>query len=205
MTVTITDSAGTTMSRTATIDNNGNWSLAAEDYLTLGFVDGVISATATVSDSAGNPASAVDTATIDSQVSIDIDTGADGFNAALFIYQIQNSLSGSSSGVEQGQDVTLTITDGDQTLVFVSQIDNDGNWSFTNLDTSSLDKLASWDVVVSTADQAGNTTSDAMPTLVQPHPALLFELLLNFQSTTSVSVPFAIDNADVSISFTKQD
>uniref|UniRef100_UPI00068887B4 Ig-like domain-containing protein n=1 Tax=Shewanella waksmanii TaxID=213783 RepID=UPI00068887B4 len=200
VTVTITDSAGTTISRTATIDNNGNWSLAAEDYLALGFVDGVISATATVSDSAGNSASAVDTATIDSQVSIDIDTGADGFNAALFIYQIQNSLSGSSSGVEQGQDVTLTITDGDQTLVFVSQIDNDGNWSFTNLDTSSLDKLASWDVVVSTADQAGNTTSDAMPTLVQPHPALLFELLLNFQSTTSVSVPFAIDNADVSIS-----
>ncbi|MBW8186544.1 T1SS-143 repeat domain-containing protein [Shewanella nanhaiensis] len=200
ITVTLKDSAGHTLIFTTLVQNTGNWSIPAQDLSAQGFVDGNITATAEVIDVAGNPASAVDTAIIDTQISIDIDTGADGFDAALFFYGLNTELMGTTTGVEQGQNVILTISDGMDTLTFSTTVNSDGSWLHSGIDVSSLNRGNPWSMDVTVADLAGNQARDLMPTLDIPSNHYLFELLLNLGPEVTTTVPFEIPDAALKLS-----
>ena len=179
-----------------TVVINGAWQVANVDLSV--FADGNLSLEATTSDLAGNPAVAQNTAILDTQISIDIDTGS-GFDAALFISGFQNSLSGVTTEVEEGQSVELTISDGTTTLNFSTLVIAGGNWSFTGLDTSSLDPRAQWALGVAVADAAGNIATDAMPTLFVPDVTTLYEVILNLSSRTGATIPVDIPDAALTI------
>ena len=200
VTVNLTDSAGNTLSFNTTVQAGGIWSIPLQDFIALGFVDGLFTVTASVTDLAGNPATASDTVTLDTQVTIDIDTGADGFNVALFMYGVQGSLAGMTTGVEQNQTVTLTVTDGVDTVSFTTLVNADGSWQFDTLDVSGLNKSNTWSMDVNVSDLAGNSAQDLMPTLDLPDTHFLFEIFLNLDPTTSTTVDFDIPDAALKMS-----
>ncbi|GIU20794.1 MULTISPECIES: adhesin [unclassified Shewanella] len=194
--LTVVDINGKALTFNATVAN-GEWQIPNVD-LSI-FADGLLSLQAETSDLAGNPAAATNTATLDTQISIDIDTGIDGFDAALFIFGVEKSLSGVTTGVEAGQTVELTLTDGSQTLSFTTLVEADGSWSFTGLDVVGLDRRAQWSLDVKVDDLSGNSATDAMPTLFVPAIASLYEAVLNISLSTSVTIPIEIPDAALSI------
>ncbi|MFB2681248.1 hypothetical protein [Shewanella mangrovisoli] len=196
--VELIDAVGNRATFTTTVTANGSWSLAPQDLTALGLLDGPITANATVTDTAGNIASATDTSRIDTQISIDIDTGA-GFNATLFIYEYQQTLTGTTEGVEAGQTVTLTLTDGSVVYTQETTVLADGTWTFTNIDVSTLDKHIGWQMYVSVNDIAGNNAIDAMPNIVQPDPAIMYEAALFTQDSIDIVVPFDIPDAALNL------
>ncbi|MCG9698427.1 Ig-like domain-containing protein [Shewanella sp. Isolate11] len=190
--VTVTDINGLfIILNTVVVD--GLWQIENVDLSTL--ADGELLLQASSSDLAGNPAVATNTTILDTQVSIDIDTGVDGFDAGLFMYGVQDSLSGVTTGVEEGQSVDLTITDGITTKTFTSVVATDGSWQFTGLDVSGLDRNLGWSMEVVVVDASGNSASDVMPTLFVPEIASLYELVLNAMDSTSVTIPVEIADA----------
>ena len=194
--ITMVDINGKTASFNAVIVN-GEWQVTNVD-LSI-FADGELSLQAETSDLAGNPATATNTATLDTQISIDIDTGVDGFDAALFIYGVEKTLSGTTTGVEVGQTVELTLTDGNNTLSFTTLVEAGGSWSFADLDVTGLDRRDSWALDVTVSDASGNSATDAMPTLFVPAISSLYEAVLNINLSTSVTIPIEIPDAALSL------
>ncbi|ARD23987.1 adhesin [Shewanella japonica] len=201
VTVTLTDANNTSTSIITTVNSDGTWTISAQDLAALGFVDGILTASATATDVAGNTASATDQLVIDTQVTIDIDTGADGFDVGLFTYGRESSLSGTTTGAEEGQTVTLTLTDGVTTKTFTTDVKADGTWEFDEtLDVDGLDQRISWQMSVSVTDLAGNTATDEMPYLDIPDDGYLYELVLNINNQTSTQFSFDIPNAELTLS-----
>ncbi|MEW6996060.1 hypothetical protein AADZ84_17740, partial [Colwelliaceae bacterium MEBiC 14330] len=81
--------------------------------------DGQLTYTAHVSDVAGNPASASTNTDKDTQaaITITVDTNADVADNTINAAEMtQVAISGTVSNVEDGQTVTLTVTDGTTAL-----------------------------------------------------------------------------------------
>ncbi|BAJ03788.1 T1SS-143 repeat domain-containing protein [Shewanella violacea] len=200
VTVKLTDFSGNTHSVNTSVQAGGQWTIPLQDFIALGLVDGLLTATATVTDLAGNPATASDTATLDTQITIDIDTGVNGFDVSLFMSGGQDSLAGTTTGVEQNQTVTLTVTDGVDTVSFTTLVNADGSWQFDSLDVSGLNKGSTWAMDVDVSDLAGNSAQDLMPTLDLPDAHSLFEVHLNLDPTTSTTIDFDIPDAVLKMS-----
>ncbi|MBT1446428.1 hypothetical protein KJI95_18190 [Shewanella sp. JM162201] len=199
VTLVLTDSAGHSFTTTATVSADGSYSVSGIDLVALGFVDGQVKVDATVSDAAGNNASASDTSVLDTQISIDIDTG-DGYGGSQLIFGMEDSLKGTTTGVEAGQTVTLSISDGKETRTFTTLIQADGSWQFDGLDVAGMDKRAAWMVDVTVSDKSGNSASDALPTLYQPADITVYEAGLILNDSISSDVTFSIPDATLSIS-----
>ncbi|MEZ9161669.1 adhesin [Shewanella sp. 10N.286.55.A9] len=199
--ITLTDANNVSTTVTTTVNTDGTYSITAQDLAALGFVDGTLTATATAIDIAGNSATASDQVLIDTQVTIDIDTGADGFDVGLFTYGRESSLAGTTTGVEQGQTVTLTLTDGITTKTFTTTVNADGSWLFDDtLHVDGLNQRMSWQMEVSVSDLAGNTAVDDMPSLDIPNDGYLYELALNINNQTGAEFSFDIPDAVLSLS-----
>ncbi|WP_299810694.1 adhesin [uncultured Shewanella sp.] len=194
--VTVVDINGKTLTFN-TVVANGAWQVSSVDLSV--FADGELTLRAESVDVAGNSAIGSNNAMLDTQISIDIDTGPDGFDTALFIYGAENSLSGITTGVEAGQTVELTLSDGANILTFTTLVEADGSWSFTGLDVVGLNRRDSWALDVKVDDLSGNSATDAMPTLFVPAIASLYEAVLNISSSTSVTIPIEIPDATLSI------
>ncbi|WP_411704107.1 Ig-like domain-containing protein, partial [Edaphovirga cremea] len=152
---------------TATVGTDGKWSV---DVAAGGLTDGVTSVTASVSDKAGNPASADKSVLVDLSaptVTIDLIAGDDILNSSeLLQAQI---VTGTSSGTV-GDSVVLTI-DGHS---YTTTLDASGNWS-VGVPTSVISALTEGTSTVSVTitDKAGNagsatkdiTVSTAVPSL----------------------------------------
>ncbi len=199
--VTLTDINNVSTTIMTTVLAGGTWLITAQDLVALGFVDGLLTASATATDAAGNTITAIDTILIDTQVTIDIDTGADGFDVGLFTYGKEASLAGTTTGAEEGQTVTLTLTDGAITKTFTTAVKADGSWIFDNtLNVEGLDQRLSWQMKVSVTDAAGNTAVDEMPQLDIPDDGYLYELALNINNQTSTQFSFDNPNAELTLS-----
>ncbi|MBA4707323.1 retention module-containing protein, partial [Aquitalea aquatica] len=145
VTVTFTDSQGHTATTTATVDGNGNWT--ANPANLSGLTDGSISVSASVSDKAGNTATAnTDTGSgqpgesLNTAASISIGTDGAGND---HVYNKTESgdvvVSGSTSGVEAGQTVTVTFTDSQgHTASTTATVDGSGNWTASSANLSGL-------------------------------------------------------------------
>ncbi|BEU03205.1 type I secretion protein [Agarivorans sp. OAG1] len=169
--ITVTDSLGTSLQFTTTSLNN-HWQVVEN---LSGLADGELQLTVTSNDIAGNPASVTNVITLDSSIpTIDIDT-LDGFSISQFKAGVLTSLQGTTSGVEPGQQVSITITDGPRTVIALATVDQNGDWLTNNIDTSELNKLANWILTTEVSDVAGNSTQDALPLLAEPDPHNLLE------------------------------
>ncbi|KHG43858.1 group 3 Ig-like protein [Enterobacter hormaechei subsp. xiangfangensis] len=142
---------------TTTVSANGSWTLNVPAADLAGLTDGSVTVTASVSDKAGNPASADHTLTVDvtvPAVTIHTVAGDDVINVAE--HNQAQIISGSATGAAAGDKVTVTI--GGQTYTTV--LDAAGNWSVgvpANVISGLSDGTAT--VSVSVTDAAGNTGS----------------------------------------------
>ncbi|WP_308737493.1 Ig-like domain-containing protein [Serratia fonticola] len=155
-TVTITLNGKT---YTATVLADGSWSTSvpAADLALL--ANGQTTITATVNDSAGNPASASHDVTVDtdlSGLSIAVIAGDDKLNLAES--QLPLAISGSSTNLAVGATVTVTLNGKTYTGTTLA----DGSWS-VSVPAADLALLADGTatVTVTATDQAGNPVSDS--------------------------------------------
>ncbi|WP_447753271.1 Ig-like domain-containing protein [Enterobacter asburiae] len=142
---------------TTTADADGSWTLSvpAADLASLG--DGSVTVTASVSDKAGNPASADRNLTVDVTVpAVTINTVAGDDVINLAEHSQAHIISGTATGAAAGDKVTVTI--GGQTYTTV--LDAAGNWS-VGVPASVISGLNDGTVTVtaSVTDAAGNTGS----------------------------------------------
>ncbi|WP_415409207.1 FG-GAP-like repeat-containing protein [Synechococcus sp. A10-1-5-9] len=160
--ITISSDGGDIFSTSATVNNDGSFSLSDLDLSSLN--DGTLTVKADVSDVAGNPATQATTSTAKDTtaptISVALIDGGDSIlNAAE---QSDVTINGSTSGVEDGQTVSISISsDGGGTPVSTSAaVNNDGSFSLSNLDLSSLNDGA-LTVKADVSDVAGNPATQA--------------------------------------------
>ncbi|EGR2550452.1 tandem-95 repeat protein [Vibrio alginolyticus] len=159
VTVTITDN-NSSVSRTVTADNSGNWTLSGSELDVSGLNNGTLTVSATQADIAGNISTAASqSVTLDnaapSAVTITTPIETDGIvNAAE-----DNDVLIAGSGAEVGNSVTVTITDNNSSVSRTVTTDNSGSWTLSGseLDVSGLNN-GTLIVAVTQSDTAGNTS-----------------------------------------------
>ncbi|WP_421320325.1 retention module-containing protein [Aeromonas veronii] len=164
---TVTLSLGGSVLTILTVDAAGNWQYQLPQTL----ADGQYQFQVNSVDIAGNRASDTLVINVDTQAFIDID---DLDSAALF-GNSSATLSGSTSNVEAGQSVTITLVDsnGQPLLTTSALVGADGRWQVSSLDLSGINQ--SFEVRASVTDLAGNSASDGAPLIGQSETLTLSE------------------------------
>ncbi|CAJ1769067.1 hypothetical protein IIDPJIOB_00150 [Aeromonas veronii] len=164
---TVTLSLGGSVLTVLTVDAAGNWQYQLPQTL----ADGQYQFQVNSVDIAGNRASDTLVINVDTQAFIDID---DLDTTALF-GNSSATLSGSTSNVEAGQSVTITLVDsnGQPLLTTSAQVGADGRWQVSGLDLSGINQ--SFEVRASVTDLAGNSASDGAPLIGQSETLTLSE------------------------------
>ncbi|WP_228768575.1 Ig-like domain-containing protein, partial [Shewanella sp. TC10] len=155
VTVSLTDNQGHSMTLTAIV-TGGIWTLSAQDL--SAFDDGTLEVTAEVSDIAGNPASAITQMPVDilADITIDVDTGSDTVINRFEMLRL--NFSGQINDVEDGQTITITLTDSLNNQLTFNTTVVAGTWQIDDADVSSL---VDGDInfTANTVDIAGNPAS----------------------------------------------
>ncbi|TDO95287.1 Ig-like domain-containing protein, partial [Marinomonas balearica] len=159
VTLTVTDSDGNKAEFTATV-TEGAFSTTA-DLTGKGLVDGDITVVADVTDTAGNAATGSKDATLDADnadlPSIDLTTVGDGNISVNEADEV--TLSGSTTNVENGQTVTLTVTDSDGNKAEFTATVTEGAFSTTADLTGKGLVDGDITVVADVTDTAGNAAT----------------------------------------------
>ncbi|WP_408063557.1 RTX toxin [Vibrio pelagius] len=155
--ITITDSNGLSQNYSAVV-SGGSWTLTGQDY--SGFAEGELTVEASVTDIAGNTATSSDTIIKDTLVSIDVDF--DGFSDEYYNQaEVSNgALVGTVANVEDGQTISITITDINGLSQNYSAVVSGGNWTLTGQDYSGFAE-GELTVEASVTDIAGNTATSS--------------------------------------------
>ncbi len=150
-----------------TVDGNGNWQYQIPDTLADGPHDFRVDAV----DIAGNRASDTLTVTVDTRAAIDIDD----LDTDSILGHDKVTLSGSTTDVEAGQRVTITLVgQNGQTLFSGSAlVGSDGRWQLGGLDLSSIQ--GPYEVRAEVTDLAGNRVIDGAPLIGQSDTLTLSE------------------------------
>ncbi|MEH8152318.1 retention module-containing protein [Aeromonas caviae] len=150
-----------------TVDGNGNWQYQIPDTL----ADGAHNFRVDAVDIAGNRASDTLTVTVDTRAAIDIDD----LDTDSILGHDKVTLSGSTTDVEAGQRVTITlIGQNGQTLFNGSAlVGSDGRWQLGGLDLSSIQ--GPYEVRAEVTDLAGNRVIDGAPLIGQSDTLTLSE------------------------------
>ncbi|MGG7521913.1 Ig-like domain-containing protein [bacterium BS0013] len=153
-TVTVTFNGNT---YTAQVQADGSWTLDVPAADMAGITDGNAAVTATVSDKAGNPASAGSSVLVDTtvpQISFNIIAGDDIVNIAEHGQAL--IVSGKVMGAQAGDVITVTLNGKDYTAM----LDASGNWS-VGVPAADVGTLANGDQTLSATltDKAGNSTT----------------------------------------------
>ena len=164
---TVTLSLGGSVLTVLTVDAAGNWQYQLPQTL----ADGQYQFQVNSVDIAGNRASDTLVINVDTQAFIDID---DLDTTALF-GNSSATLSGSTSNVEAGQSVIITLVDsnGQPLLTTSALVGADGRWQVSGLDLSGINQ--SFEVRASVTDLAGNSASDGAPLIGQSETLTLSE------------------------------
>ncbi|HCD4263573.1 TPA: Ig-like domain-containing protein [Enterobacter hormaechei] len=142
---------------TAQVQANGSWTLDVPAADLAGIADGSAAVTVTVSDKAGNPASAGASVLVDTtvpQIIFNIVAGDDIVNIAEHGQAL--IVTGKVTGAQAGDVITLTLNGKDYTAM----MDASGNWS-VGVPATDVGALANGDQTISATltDKAGNSTS----------------------------------------------
>ncbi|HBU6130026.1 TPA: Ig-like domain-containing protein [Enterobacter cloacae] len=161
---TSTAEAGQTVSVTfngkqyaAQVQADGSWTLDVPAADLAGIADGNATVTASVSDKAGNPASADASVLVDTtvpQISFNIVAGDDIVNIAEHGQAL--IVSGKVTGAQAGDVITVTLNGKDYTAM----LDASGSWS-VGVPAADVGALANGDQTISATltDKAGNNTT----------------------------------------------
>jgi len=125
---------------------------------------------------------------------IDIDT-LDGLSVVDFRSGSLTTLQGTTSA-EENQTVTVTITDGTNTLTYTTLVDVSGSWTINGVDIASLDQNAEWQIQADVTDLAGNPATDTMPTVIYPDGAVFIEALVGILGQQNATVDLNIQFGD---------
>ncbi|MEZ9030601.1 Ig-like domain-containing protein [Vibrio sp. 10N.247.311.00] len=155
--ITITDVDGKSENYTAIV-SGGEWTLVGQDY--SGFAEGILTVEATVKDVAGNTATSSDTIVKDTLADISVDF--DGFGDEYYnSAEVSNgALVGTVTNVEDGQEVTITITDVDGKSENYTATVTGGEWTLTSQDYSAFAE-GTLTVEATVTDIAGNTATSS--------------------------------------------
>ncbi|KHO34972.1 type 1 secretion target domain-containng protein [Enterobacter sp. FB] len=142
---------------TAQVQADGSWTLDVPAADMAGITDGSAAVTATVSDKAGNPASAGSSVLVDTtvpQISFNIVAGDDVVNIAEHGQAL--IVSGKVTGAQAGDVITVTLNGKDYTAM----LDASGSWS-VGVPAADVGALVNGDQTISATltDKAGNSTT----------------------------------------------
>ena len=142
---------------TAQVQADGSWTLDVPAADLAGITDGSVAVTATVSDKAGNPASAGSSVLVDTtvpQISFNIVAGDDIVNIAEHGQAL--IVSGKVTGAQAGDVITVTLNGKDYTAM----LDASGSWS-VGVPAADVGALVNGDQTISATltDKAGNSTT----------------------------------------------
>ncbi|UAN34428.1 Ig-like domain-containing protein [Enterobacter asburiae] len=142
---------------TAQVQADGSWTLDVPAADMAGIADGSAAVTATVSDKAGNPASAGSSVLVDTtvpQISFNIVAGDDVVNIAEHGQAL--IVSGKVTGAQAGDVITVTLNGKDYTAM----LDASGGWS-VGVPAADVGALVNGEQTISATvtDKAGNSTS----------------------------------------------
>ncbi|QAZ62759.1 type 1 secretion target domain-containng protein [Enterobacter cloacae] len=142
---------------TAQVQADGSWTLDVPAADLAGITDGCAAVTATVSDKAGNPASAGLSVLVDTtvpQISFNIVAGDDIVNIAEHGQAL--IVSGKVTGAQAGDVITVTLNGKDYTAM----LDASGSWS-VGVPAADVGALVNGDQTISATltDKAGNSTT----------------------------------------------
>ncbi|MEN8635100.1 Ig-like domain-containing protein [Pseudoalteromonas distincta] len=191
VTVIVTDSAGAQQTITATVGASGAWSVPA----TTALAEGNFTVSASVSDTAGNEATATGTGEIDTTAPTLVLTSPGSSN------DITPTLSGSSDAVE-GTEITFTIVD-DQgnTQTFTTTVDADGTFS---VEVPTALAEGPYSIEASISDVAGNSTDiTGNGTIDTAAPSITVDAaVLTNDSTPTVTGTSDAPNSTITVTFT---
>ncbi|MBH0059435.1 hypothetical protein I6F65_21110, partial [Pseudoalteromonas sp. SWXJZ94C] len=180
VTVVVKDTAGNERSFEATVTNNA-YTITDADL--SGLNDGTLTATATVSDVAGNTATNTDTAIHDktAATTIAMAAGDDVVNAAE---QTNVVVSGQVTDIEPTNTATVTFTDENGLPVTINNvtINDDGSWEVSSADINTLAD-GTITAAVSVFDDAGNQATNST----------------TFEKDTQASISIPSENNDLLI------
>ncbi len=164
---TVTLSLGGNVLTVLTVDGNGNWQYQIPSDMADGAYDFRVDSV----DIAGNRASDTLTVTVDTRAGIDIDD----LDTQSLLGQGNVTLSGSTTEVEAGQRVTITlIGQNGQTLYSgAALVGSDGRWQLNGLDLSGIQ--GPFEVRAEVTDLAGNRVIDGAPLIGQSDTLTLSE------------------------------
>ncbi|WP_423740091.1 Ig-like domain-containing protein [Enterobacter roggenkampii] len=142
---------------TAQVQADGSWTLDVPAADLAGITDGGAAVTATVSDKAGNPASAGSSVLVDTtvpQISFNVVAGDDIVNIAEHGQAL--IVSGKVTGAQAGDVITVTLNGKDYTAM----LDASGSWS-VGVPAADVGALVNGDQTISATltDKAGNSTT----------------------------------------------
>ena len=142
---------------TAQVQADGSWTLDVPAADLAGITDGNAAVTATVSDKAGNPASAGSSVLVDTtvpQISFNVVAGDDIVNIAEHGQAL--IVSGKVTGAQAGDVITVTLNGKDYTAM----LDASGSWS-VGVPAADVGALVNGDQTISATltDKAGNSTT----------------------------------------------
>ncbi|WP_318518770.1 T1SS-143 repeat domain-containing protein [Photobacterium leiognathi] len=196
VTVKVTDNNGNTITQTTSVIN-GAWQIDDVDLSAL--ADGELTVTAEVNDIAGNTKETSNTIIKDTSVlTIDIDTSSyqqGGLNVSTLKNGQVPYLQGSTTGTQAGDKITVTFSDGTDTVSLTTSVDSSGNWRIDNIELSQLDPQQTWQMTATVTDTAGNTASDDMPTFASSSDMTFSEKALetesSIESSSTINIEFA--------------
>ncbi len=188
--ITITDSQDKTL-RFETINDDAAWQINDADLSSL--AEGELTVLAETVDIAGNPASATSTIIKDTLATITADFEGNGDR---FINQAEASttqLFGSIANIEDGQTVTITVTDSQGLEKTFESTVNAGKWTVNNADLTGFaeGELA---VLAEASDIAGNPASATITVSSKILRQILLPALMVKAMSTSAPVEIPITN-----------
>ncbi|MGY3859967.1 retention module-containing protein, partial [Aeromonas intestinalis] len=164
---TVTLSLGGNVVAVLVVDGNGNWQYQIPNTLPDGAYDFRVDSV----DIAGNRASDNLTVTVDTRASIDIDD----LDTNLILGHDNVTLSGTTTEVEAGQSVTITLIGQNGQILYSDSalVGSDGRWQLNGLDLTGI--TGPYEVRAEVTDLAGNRVIDGAPLIGQSDVLTLSE------------------------------
>jgi hypothetical protein len=185
---------------TATVGSDGSWSVAIPSGALAG-LDGRYPLTATLTDAAGNPATFTQTVTVDAtdlpQLTLEPFTGDNALDSAE--RGVAQTLSGTTTNVEAGQTVTVTLNNTTYTTTVLA----DGSWNLI-IPAADLALLGTGPATLSATvtDLAGNSiTADDTFTVVTGQEGVAIDTLSedNFLNAEEAAAPLVVSGVVVGV------